>query len=173
MRRPGDILPNERVFRLRVESDPTGDNSSLRDDNGSGNPATPHWTPMRAPDSNAPTSGAPKKSIPDRMIKAWEFRISREEALYDMNVAKTFAGYLRSLAHRLKALICCRGEMKKWRLLLSGKSADEQLWVVRPPSAGMCQSRIREWARKTLEAAGYDSQAMLLEWEIFWRRKGV
>jgi len=32
---------------------------------------------------------------------------------------------------------------------------------------------IREWARKTLEAAGYDSQAMLPEWEIFWRRKGV
>jgi hypothetical protein len=63
--------------------------------------------------------------------------------------------------------------MKKWRLLLSGKSADEQLWGIRPPSGGVSQPAIREWARKTLEAAGYDSQAMLLEWEIFWRRKGV
>jgi hypothetical protein len=172
MRRPGDILPNERVFRLQVESDPTRAKSPLRDDNGSGNPANTRRS-MRAPDSNAPSSGALKKSIPDRMIKAWEFRISREEALYDMTAAKTFAGYLRSLLHRLKASIGGRGEMKKWRMLLSGKSADEQLWVVRPPSAGLCQSRIREWARKTLEAAGYDSQAMLLEWEIFWRRKGV
>ena len=39
MRRPGDILPNERVFRLQVESDPTRESSSLRDNNGSGNPA--------------------------------------------------------------------------------------------------------------------------------------
>lgn len=173
IRRPGDILPNERVFRLQVESDPTDDNSPLRDDNRVVNPAGAHCAPMGPPGSHAPAAGTLKKSIPERMIKPWEFRMSREEALYDMNVAKPFAGYLGSLARRLKTLIAGGAELKKWRLLLSGKSAEEQLWAVRPPAGGVSHTAIREWARKTLEAAGYDSQAMLPEWEIFWRRKGV
>jgi hypothetical protein len=173
MRHPGDILPNERVFRLQVEGDPTADDSVTGDDNRLGNPGAARWTPMRAPASSAPVGDGLKKSIPERMIKPWEFRVTREEALYDMNVVKPLAGCLSLLARRLKGLIGGGGEMKKWRLLLSGKSADEQLWAVRPPSGGVSHTAIREWARKTLEAAGYDSQAMLLEWEIFWRRKGV
>jgi hypothetical protein len=32
---------------------------------------------------------------------------------------------------------------------------------------------IKDWARSTLALAGYESQSMLLEWEVFWRRKGV
>ena len=172
-RRPGDILPNERVFRLEVERDPTADNAPARADNSPANPAAAHWAPAQAAAANVPAGGTPKKSIPERLIKPWEFRISREEALYDMNVAKPFAGCLSSLARRLLALIGGGGEAKKWRLLLSGKSADEQLWTVRPPRGGLSHAAIREWARRTLEAAGYDSQAMLLEWEIFWRRKGV
>jgi hypothetical protein len=58
-------------------------------------------------------------------------------------------------------------------VLLSGKSADEQLWAVRPPKGGVFHSAIRDWAYKTLETAGYDPRTMLLEWEIFWRRKGL
>ena len=171
MRRPGNILPTERVFRLQVECDPTADNFPARTDNRPGNPAAVRSTPLQAP--AMPPGGALKKSIPERMIKPWEFRMSREEALYDMNVAKTFAGSLSSLARRLKALIGGGGETKKWRRPLTGKSVDEQLWAVRPPRGGVSHAAIREWARKTLEVAGYDSQAMLLEWEIFWRRKGV
>lgn len=173
MRRPGDILPNECVFRLLVERDPTVDNSPAPADNRPGAPAATHRAPVQSSGTNAAAGVELKRSIPERMIKPWEFRMSREEALYDMNVAKPFAGWLASLTRRLKALMAGGGESKKWRLLLSGKSADEQLWAVRPPRGGVSHAAIREWARKTLEAAGYDSQAMLPEWEIFWRRKGV
>jgi hypothetical protein len=172
MRRPGDVMPNERVFRLQVESDPTVDDAPLHKDNRPGHPTATHWTPSRVPGGNEPGKDSIKRAIPERMIKPWEFRISREEALYDMNVAKSFGGYFTALARWLKAFVV-GGEMKKWRLLLSGKSAEEQLWSVRPPSGGVSRAAIREWARRTLEAAGYDSQTMLLEWEIFWRRKGV
>jgi hypothetical protein len=90
-----------------------------------------------------------------------------------MNVTATFAGWFSSVSKWLKGWIRGRGELKKWQVLLSGKSADEQLWAVRPPKGGVSHPAIRDWARKTLETAGYDSRTMLLEWEIFWRRKDL
>jgi hypothetical protein len=171
-RQPGDILPYERFFRFQVERDPTAENSVAGDHNQRGDAAA-HSTAIPSTRASTPAGAGLKRSIPERMIKPWEFRVTRDEALYDMNVAKPFAGWLSSLSRWLKGVVGSRGEMKKWRVLLSGKSADEQLWGIRPPSGGVSQPAIREWARKTLEAAGYDSQAMLLEWEIFWRRKGV
>jgi hypothetical protein len=172
-RHPGGILPYERLFRFQVERDPTVQDSVMGDNEQVAPSAATPWTPMRSPGLSSPAGSGLRKSIPERMIKPWEFRATRDEALYDMNVAKAFAGCFSSLARRLKGLIGHRGEMKKWRLLLSGKSADEQLWSVRPPSSGVSHPAIREWARKTLEAGGYDPQVMLVEWEIFWRRKGV
>ena len=114
-----------------------------------------------------------KTAIPERYIKPWEFKSTRDEALYDMNVRATFAGWFSSLTARLQSWIRGRGELKKWQFLLNGKSADEQLWAIPPPKGGVSHPSIRDWARKTLETAGYDPRTMLLEWEIFWRRKGL
>jgi len=57
--------------------------------------------------------------------------------------------------------------------LLGAKDLEEQLWAVRPPHGSVRDPSVREWARQTLDSAGYDSRVMLREWEIFWRRKGV
>jgi hypothetical protein len=170
-REAGLLLPYERVFRLQLAQDPTADvaepqpavNFPMKDAFTSGDVQRP------AP---APRTGL-KTVIPERYIKLWEFKLTRDEALYDMNVTATFAGWFFSLTMWLKSWIRRRGELKKWQVLLSGKSADEQLWAVRPPKGGVSHSAIRDWARKTLETAGYDPRTMLLEWEIFWRRKGL
>ena len=114
-----------------------------------------------------------KTAIPERYNKPWEFKSTRDEALYDMNVRATFAGWFSYLAGWLKCWTRGRGELKKWQFLLSGKSADDQLWAIPLPKGGVSHPSIRDWARKTLETAGYDSRTMLLEWEIFWRRKGL
>ena len=63
--------------------------------------------------------------------------------------------------------------MKIWRLRLLGRRLDEQLWLVPPPKGSLAKPAVREWARSTLAAAGYDAAAMLLEWEIFWRCRGL
>jgi hypothetical protein len=62
--------------------------------------------------------------------------------------------------------------LRKWQILLCGKGFDEQLWAVRPPDGGLTHRAVRQWAARTLELAGYQPGVMLLEWEIFWRRKG-
>ena len=106
---------------------------------------------VRAP-TTAPGCGL-KTAIPERYIKPWEFKSTRDEALYDMNVRATFAGWFSSLTARLKSWIRGRGELKKWQFLLSGKSADDQLWAIPLPKGGVSHSSIRDWARKTLETA--------------------
>jgi hypothetical protein len=172
-REAGLLLPYERVFRLQLAQDPTADDETL----GERQPAMN--CPVREPLASdeqppAPVPGLGLKTvIPERYVKPWEFKLTRDEALYDMNVTATFAGWFSSLSIWLKSWVRGRGELKKWRVLLSGKSADEQLWAVRPPKGGVFHSAIRDWAYKTLETAGYDPRTMLLEWEIFWRRKGL
>jgi hypothetical protein len=172
-REVGLLLPYERVFRLQLAQDPTANDAA---------PAEPQPAvnvPLQEPFNSdgqrpAPVPGlGPKNVIPERYIKPWEFKLTRDEALYDMNVTATFAGWITSLSKWLKGWIRGRGELKKWQVLLSGKSADEQLWAVRPPKGGVSHPAIRDWARKTLETAGYDPRTMLLEWEIFWRSKGL
>jgi hypothetical protein len=170
----GLLLPHERVFRLQLAQDPTADNPALTKQQPAAN------LPMRDPFTSAAGQGpaaAPgvslKTVIPECYIKPWEFKLNRDEVLYDMNVTANFAGWFHSLNMRLKDWLSGRGELKKWKILLSGKSADDQLWTIRPPRGRVSHPAIRDWARKTLEAAGYDSSTMLLEWEIFWRRKGL
>jgi hypothetical protein len=172
-RKAGLLLPCERVIRLQLAQDPTADeptiterpavNFTMKDPLTSGYAQRPDAAPR-------PTL---KNIIPERYIKPWELKLSRDEVLYDMNFTATFAGWFRSLNMRLKGWLSGRGELKKWQILLSGKSADDQLWTVRPPRGGVSHPAIRDWARKTLETAGYDPAAMLPEWEIFWRRKGL
>jgi hypothetical protein len=172
-REAGLLLPYERVFRLQLAQDPTTDDATLAERQLAMN--CPAREPVASDEKpRAPASGRSLKTvIPERYIKPWEFKLSRDEALYDMNVTATFAGWFSSLSIWLKSWIRGRGELKKWQVLLSGKSADEQLWGIRPPKGGVFHSAIRGWACKTLETAGYDPQTMLLEWEIFWRRKGL
>ena len=176
-REAGLVLPYERVFRLQLAHDPTADDTMRQ----SRQPAIDPHVQINEPLTPAPNSRAAspansfviKTAIPERFLKPWEFKLTRDEALYDMNVRATFAGWFNSLTARLKSCIRGRGELKKWQVLLSGKSADEQLWAVRPPRGNIRHSAIRDWAYKTLETAGYDPRTMLLEWEIFWRRKGL
>jgi hypothetical protein len=167
-REAGLLLPGERVFRLQLAQDPTADDAASSD--------LPVKEPFPSGNVEAPApvpGGGLKTVIPERYVKPWEFKSARDEALYDMNVTATFAGWISSFSKRLNGWVKGRGELRKWQVLLSGKSADEQLWGVRPPKAGVSHPAIRDWARKTLETAGYDPRLMLVEWEIFWRRKGL
>lgn len=173
-REAGLLLPCERVFRLQLAQDPTTDDVVPSEGQPSMGFSTTESFPsgdVRAP-TTAPGCGL-KTAIPERYIKPWEFKSTRDEALYDMNVRVTFAGCFSSLTAQLKSWIRGRGELKKWQFLLSGKSADDQLWAIPLPKGGFSYSSIRDWARKTLETGGYDPRTMLLEWEIFWRRKGL
>jgi hypothetical protein len=171
-REAGLLLPHERVFRLQLAQDPTADDTAPPN-RQAGHLQTGdfnHVTGLRP----APASESSQKTvIPERFLKPWEFKFTRDEALYDMNVTATFAGGFSALGKRLKGWISGRGELKKWQILLSGKSADEQLWAVRPPKGGLSHPAIRDWACTTLETAGYAPRTMLVEWEIFWRRKGL
>ena len=98
--------------------------------------------------------------------------MSRDEALYDLNMEAARFG-LGSLIDRWLGAARSGREFRKWQILLTGRSLDDQLWAVRPPRRGLSNRLVRDWARRTLEAAGYDPGAMLLEWEIYWRRKGA
>jgi hypothetical protein len=173
-REAGLLLPYERVFRLQLAQDPTADNVAPSEGPSSMDfPATESFPSANGSVPTTAPGRGPKTAIPERYIKPWEFKSTRDEALYDMNVRATFAGWCSSLAALLKGWIRGRGELKKWQFLLSGKSADDQLWAIPLPKGGVSHSSIRDWARKTLETGGYDPRTMFLEWEIFWRRKGL
>jgi hypothetical protein len=121
---------------------------------------------------SASAKTALKDSIPSRFVKEWEFKISHDEALYDMNVPLTLGKSIREIFRRLR-VGKRRREFSKWQALLTGKDIDEQLWAVRPPTGLLRDSVVRDWAAKTLELGGYDSRKMMIEWEILWRRKGL
>ena len=151
-RAPGMLAPGDRVFHLRLADDPTV------------------AAPEPARDLPAPSL---KTSIPDRFAKPWEFQASREEALYDLSCAATFLGSLGEKLRRLLHGLAFRREFRKWQVLLNGRTADEQLWSVRPPRGGLTHRFVQAWAQSALQLAGYDPRNMLTEWQIFWRRKGV
>jgi hypothetical protein len=156
-REPGTLLARERVFRLLVANDPTIDVNVAQ------------TKPSIAAKSTVP---ALKEAIPSRFITEWEFRFTREEVLYDMHAKASLLTLVKRMCRKLRVIKRGR-EFRKWQTLLAGRSLDEQLWFVRPPASMFAESLLQEWAKKTLELAGYDSGKMLLEWEIFWRRKGL
>jgi len=164
-RPPNTLLPHDRLFSLLVANDPTVD------------VASPNKTAATAIASAPVTSESlskvipAKDSIPANFLKEWEFKISRAEASYDMKVRPSLGSAIRKMFRRLR-VFKLRREVRKWQVLVSGRNADEQLWAVRPPTEMPGPAFVREWAVKTLELAGYDSQKMIFEWEIFWRRKG-
>lgn len=112
-----------------------------------------------------------KNASPEDSAKPWEARISRDEAIYDMSVEVSRGALgraLRRLGHRIP-----RAAFKKWQALLRGKTADQQLWEIRPPDGALQSSRVKSWVEQTLQMGGYDVPRMLVEWEIFWRRRGL
>ena len=151
-RPPGVVLPGDFVFRLEVESDPTAT-------------AIPTRSPSDA------TLPAPKRtSVPESYLKPWELVRSREEAVYEMALEAVATGPLRRLFARLRRCFGGGRDARRWRALLEGKTAEEQLWTVRPP-CGPLDAEVKSWAQRTLDEAGYDARTMLREWEIYWRRK--
>jgi len=133
----------------------------------------PHSTNSASRGAAAPRYGGLKTAIPEQWIKPWEFQISREEALYDMRSAASSRGGLLALIRGLTNRFGNREVWRKWQALLAGKSLDEQLWAVRPPRGMIARPAVRAWAIHALEQAGYDPRVMLVEWEIYWRRKGL
>jgi hypothetical protein len=122
---------------------------------------------------SAPMPGSLRRAIPEHWVKYWEFQISREEAIYDLQFLSSGRDSLAAFIRKLTGWFGRRRAWRKWQVLLTGRSLDEQLWAVRPPQGHLVHPAVREWARRTLELAGYDAGAMLPEWEIFWRRKGL
>ena len=165
-RQQADVLPFERLIELDVVDDPTREQAA---------PAPPPGPP--ASSAAAVTAEAPpqrgRTTIPSRCVNPWEFRLSREEALYDMNQELGWSSRLLRMLRRAKNVLSNRTALRKWQALLNGKSAEEQLWAVRPPRLALAHPRTRSWVAQTLAAAGYEPASMLAEWEVFWRRKGV
>jgi hypothetical protein len=155
-------VPGEFVCRLQIVRDPTADlDNSL---------PTSHSAHQAA--SAEPSITSRRTTIPECYLKPWELKLSREEALYEMNSARVPKGFFKRLISLFRERVP-RSDFERWTALLSNKNAEEQLWAVRPPRHGLNKAQIRAWACNALTAAGYDAQQMVAEWEIYWRRKGL
>jgi hypothetical protein len=169
--RPDGLLRSgERLVRIDLADDPTAETAGPA-------PVAPAALPPPGPRpgvpaaSSAPGAGAPtlKRAVPPALERPWEYRVSREEAIWH---AQRDASRPLAWWRRLLARMRHRADRLRWRTLISARTPDEQLWSVRPPDGAWLDRDVREWARQTLSAAGYDAGAMLFEWELFWRRKG-
>lgn len=163
------IYAGQRVYRLWPVFDPT-----MERDYTSGRPCV-------ASTDKAVTL---RHHIPQQYLNPLQFKYSREEVLYDMQgvlgtlppqssaLTRWMFIYPLRLLNVLLTVISSSGRMKKWRAMLKGKSPDEQLWAVTPPRGFSYHSTVCSWADERLAQAGYDPKYMLVEWEVFWRRKG-
>jgi hypothetical protein len=176
----------EEVVELRVIHDHTQDAGREEGAPAPREPATaklpaapsapPAPQPIVIPRAGAapPAPSAPliRTEIPPRFLMPPDFKLTREEALFDMAVAATTRGPLEAIK-RIARKLTRRGELERWRALLDGHERDEQLWQVRPPHAALSDRRSRDWVRRALMLGGYDTGHMLREWELYWRRRGV
>ena len=124
-------------------------------------------TPNGKVPGHAAAPSASKTEIPALLLRPWEFRRTRDETIAGLRRASSWVARLTRPLRRL----CYHAEFRKWQLLLSGRSAEEQLWGVPPPRGWLGDPWLRDWARHTLELGGYDSNVLLAEWEVFWGRK--
>lgn len=156
---PGMVPPGARFLSLRVALDPTADAAK---------PAAVAPAETAPP---APSAEAARCAVPEEFAKPWDLRHTRDEVLYDMSLAASRGAWQRWV-DRFRHRVSSRA-MARWQALLSGKSADEQLWSIRPPRGAIADARIRRWVDHTLRLGGYDVDKMRVEWEIHWRRKGL
>lgn len=155
-RAPGAVLAGDRIAWLHVADDPTASPPAL----------------MSPPVASMTHAGPAHRrtAVPERYLTPWELHRSREEAIFDMQLSAS-GGFLRRLLRRVCAPRVSRAEMLRWQVMLSGKSLDDQLWAVRPPTHGLTHATVRSWVEGALAHGGYDVGVMLAEWEIYWRRK--
>jgi hypothetical protein len=164
------IYTGQRVYRLWPVFD-----STIERDNTSGRPSV----------ASAEKAATLRTQIPQQYLNPLQFRVSREEVLYDMQ------GVLGTLPPQAQALtrwifiyplrllkvflsvLASNRRLKKWRVMLGGKSLEHQLWTVTPPRGFAYHPTVRRWVEETLRQAGYDPVRVRVEWEIFWRRKGL
>jgi hypothetical protein len=167
-REPGTIGSGDRVVRLSVIDDPSAMPATL--------PQAPSAGDVAAASAHAaaarPGGRTMKTAIPGRFIGPWPLTVSRDQAVCDLNLDRA-KSWTRRLIERLRGPAVSGRERRKWQALLQGRCLDDQLWAVPPPRGGLCDRGVQAWARRTLAAASYDADVMLLEWEIFWRRKGL
>ncbi len=168
-RQPGWTVPGDRFFALRLVDDPTATSPGVPEA-----PAGVTCSDAMRKSTEPPPAAAPsiRTSVPEQYLKPWEFQFGREEVLLNVQLAAA-AGPLRRMWRRIRGWLAGGREFRKWQALLLGRNFEEQLWMVRPARGSLTLPAVREWARRTLEFAGYDPRTMLLEWEIFWLRKGV
>jgi hypothetical protein len=140
-----------RFFALQVASDPTAEAPA---------PAQP----------DAPR--AAYREAPRSAPGPWEFPVSREEAVYDMQHAAAREGPLRRMLMRLAPPVK-RADLTKWHALIAGKSPAQQLWEVSPPRNGLRDPRVRQRIAEALRLAHVPPRSTLDEWEIHWRRRGL
>jgi len=145
----------ERFILIQLASDPTA-----------------AMTPRSPSEQGPPSADPPKVTIPAACLRAWEFVRSREEAEYDA-ASDASRGWCGRTVEAIRRVVCDRAAYRRWHALLSGRTTDEQLWMVKPPAHSMSNPAVRAWAGAVLASAGYDGTSMMREWEIFWRRKGV
>jgi hypothetical protein len=119
-----------------------------------------------------PRPAEPRTAIPERYLKPWEFRLSREEVLYDMREERNRKG-LGALWARIRRRLRAPAELRRWQALLQGRSPEDQLWAVRPPACAFHNPDALQWVSQLLAACGYKADTMLEEWQIFWRRKAL
>jgi hypothetical protein len=169
-RTPHTLMPHDRVFRLLVANDPTVDIASLKVSSEPANMKQAVVTEAKSVIDRQPTKVILKEEIPRSFVKEGEFKISREEAIYDINLKPSPGTLIRRVARRLQ-VFKRRNELRKWQALLAGRELDEQLWAVRPPTDLFSSPTVREWVTRTLTLAGYNVSKMISEWEVFWRRK--
>jgi hypothetical protein len=153
---PGTVRAGTRLFRLDVASDPTADSSKPE--------RRPSDEPARSAAASPPAAGL-------RAARPWEFSVSQDEATYDMQLAASREGIVRRAMRRLFPLVS-RADLRKWHVLLAGKSPSQQLWEITPPRNGLRDPRVRRWTAEALRLAG-DPEMNLDKWEIYWRRKGL
>jgi hypothetical protein len=107
-RKHGFLPPHERVFRLQVALDVTLD-------------ADPNKPLQSAPEQTPTPVSAGKRTIPEQFLNPLEFKISREEAIYEMNIAPRVKGSWFSFLERIKVRVSDPA-FRKWKALLCGRS---------------------------------------------------
>ena len=164
------IYAGQRVYRLWPVFDPTSERLQHAD---------------RSAVAATTQAAATCRQIPQQYLHPLQFTYSREEVLYDMQgvlgtlppqaqaLTRWLCIYPLRLLKVVLSMLVSHRRLKKWRVMLGGKSLEHQLWTVTPPWGFAYHPTVRCWAAETLTAAGYDPAHMLAEWEVFWRRKGL
>jgi hypothetical protein len=160
---PGRVRAGDRVARVTLAFDPTAQPLPSPTP-----PPAPHPVPAAAP-TREPAPVAPpaaRDAVPAAFAQTGALR-SREEAL--LQFARPDSGWSR-LRRRFTSGVNTE-DLRAWQVRLSGRTADEQLWAVAPPTGWRHDPAIRAWAEQSLALAGYALPAMSREWELHWLRR--